>query len=293
MHIAVLSNPESWYVADLVRAAGDRHLITTVSFSELASTIDSRGVGVSAGGVDLRTVDVVLVRTMPPGSLEQVVFRMDVLGRLEVSGVVVINSARAVEAAVDKYLATAKLQAAGLLVPRTIVCQTPQDALQAFDALGGDVVVKPLFGGEGRGITRASDEALALRAFKMLTELGAVVYLQEFVPHDGYDLRLLVIGPKVLGIRRRNPHDWRTNISRGATAEPCEVTPELAELAQRAAAALGARFCGVDLLPAEDGKFYAIEVNASPGWKATAAALGVDVARLLLDDLETLVRAAT
>ncbi len=293
MHIAVLSNPESWYVADLVRAAGDRHLITTVSFSELASTIDSRGVGVSAGGVDLRTVDVVLVRTMPPGSLEQVVFRMDVLGRLEVSGVVVINSARAVEAAVDKYLATAKLQAAGLLVPRTIVCQTPQDALQAFDALGGDVVVKPLFGGEGRGITRARDEALAQRAFKMLTELGAVVYLQEFVPHDGYDLRLLVIGPKVLGIRRRNPHDWRTNISRGATAEPCEVTPELAELAQRAAAALGARFCGVDLLPAEDGKFYAIEVNASPGWKATAAALGVDVARLLLDDLETLVRAAT
>ncbi len=293
MHIAVLSNPESWYVADLVRAAGDRHLITTVSFSELASTVDSRGVRVSAGGVDLRTVDVVLVRTMPPGSLEQVVFRMDVLGRLEVSGVVVINSARAIEAAVDKYLATAKLQAAGLLVPRTIACQTPQDALQAFDALGGDVVVKPLFGGEGRGITRASDEALALRAFKMLTELGAVVYLQEFVPHDGYDLRLLVIGPKVLGIRRRNPHDWRTNISRGATAEPCELTPELAELAQRAAAALGARFCGVDLLPAEDGQLYAIEVNASPGWKATAAALGVDVARLLLDDLETLVRAAT
>ena len=117
----------------------------------------------ASGGVDLAQLDAVLVRTMPPGSLEQVVFRMDVLARLEAQGLVVINPARAIEAAVDKYLATARLQAAGLRVPRTAVCQTVEEALGWFAELGGDVVLKPLFGSEGRGITRLVDEAFALR----------------------------------------------------------------------------------------------------------------------------------
>ncbi|HEU5431353.1 MAG TPA: ATP-grasp domain-containing protein, partial [Thermomicrobiales bacterium] len=152
--------------------------------------------------------------------------------------------------------------------------------------LGGDVVLKPLFGAEGRGITRLVDEALALRAFKMLEQLGAVVYLQEFIEHEGADLRLLVIGERVLGMRRRNPLDWRTNISRGAQAEPFEPDAELIELARRAAAAVGAPLAGVDLLPGRDGKLYAIEVNAVPGWKALARALDVDVAKLVLEYVE-------
>ena len=70
---------------------------------------------------------------------------MDVLGRLDAAGTRVINPPRALEVAVDKYLALAKLQAAGLPVPRTIVCQTVDDAMQAFATLGGDVVVKTAF----------------------------------------------------------------------------------------------------------------------------------------------------
>ncbi len=110
---------------------------------------------------------------MPPGSLEQVVFRMDALGRLEAAGATVINPPRAIECAVDKYLTTARLAAAGLLVPRTVACQTVEDAMAAFELLGGDVVIKPLFGSEGRGITRLQDEALAERAFRLLVQLGA------------------------------------------------------------------------------------------------------------------------
>src|SRR5262249_11227459 len=143
---------------------------------------------------NLADFDAVLVRTMPPGSLEQVVFRMDCLARYEAAGGIVINPARAIEAAVDKFLTTAKLQAAGLLTPRTICCQTAEEAMVAFEQLGRDIVLKPLFGSEGRGITRLTDENLALRAFKMLTQLGAVLYLQEFIEHEGHDIRLLVIG---------------------------------------------------------------------------------------------------
>jgi RimK family alpha-L-glutamate ligase len=223
------------------------------------------------------------VRTMPPGSLEQVVFRMDCLARLEAAGGVVINPARAVEAAVDKFLTSAKLAAAGLLTPRTIGCQTVDEALAAFVELGGDVVLKPIFGSEGRGITRLNDEALAERAFKMLVQLGAVLYVQEYVPHAGCDLRLLVIGERLLAMRRCNPLDWRTNISRGAHAEPLEPDEALVRMARRAAAAVGAPVAGVDLLPGRDGRVYVLEVNAVPGWKGLARAHGADVARWVLE----------
>src|SRR5205823_14974537 len=143
---------------------------------------------------------------------EQVVFRMDALHRLAAAGVPVLNPPRAVEAAVDKYLTLALLAAAGLPVPTTWRGESASEALTAFAELGGDVVLKPLFGSEGRGLTRLNDEALALRAFKMLAQLGAVLYVQEFVPHEGFDIRLFLIGERVLAIRRHNQLDWRTNI---------------------------------------------------------------------------------
>lgn len=293
MHLAVLGSPESWYLKDLRRAAAGRHDITPATFRQLAAGVLPGGETFASGTLDLRRFDALLVRTMPAGSLEQVVFRMDVVGRLEAGGTIVVNPARAVEAAVDKYLATARLHAAGLLTPRSLVCQTVPDALAAYHALGGDVVVKPLFGSEGRGIARLADEALAERAFALLTQWGAVVYLQEFLPHHGHDLRVLVVGSKAWGMRRQNPLDWRTNVSRGASAEPLELTPELIETARRAAAAVGAPLAGVDLLPARDGRLYVIEVNAVPGWQALARVTGVDVAREVLAYLEARVAART
>lgn len=282
MQFAVLCSPESWYLRDLRRAAGNRHEVVPVTFRQLTSTVAPEGPGFGSSGVDLRKCDALLVRTMPPGSLEQVVFRMDVLGQLEAAGTPVINPARAVEAAVDKYLASAKLAAAGLRTPRTFVCQTVEDALAGFEMLGGDVVLKPLFGSEGRGITRLNDQAMAQRAFSLLVSLGAVIYLQEYIEHEGFDLRVLLIGSGVWGMQRRNPLDWRTNVSRGAKAEPLEVTPELQDLAVRAAAAIGAPLAGVDLLPARDGGLYVIEVNAVPGWQALTRVTGVDIAAEVL-----------
>jgi ribosomal protein S6--L-glutamate ligase len=222
---------------------------------------------------------------MAPGSLEQVVFRMDALARLEAAGKLVINPPRAIETAVDKFLASARLEAAGLKIPRTIACQTRDDALRAFATLGGDVVLKPLFGSEGRGIARIQDEALAQRTFSLLEDLRAVMYLQEFIPHEGFDYRVLVIGSQLLAVRRRSAVDWRTNLSRGATAEACELSDGLAELARRAAAAVAAPLAGVDILPGRDGRLHVLEVNAVPGWRGLAKALQVDVAQIVLEYL--------
>ncbi|MCA9054528.1 MAG: ATP-grasp domain-containing protein, partial [Planctomycetaceae bacterium] len=204
MHIGILGNPESWYVDDLQRVAAERGVkCDRIDYRLLAAGVSCHRPTLACGELDLRRLDAVIVRTMPPGSLEQVVFRMDVLARLEAAGVTVLNPPRAIEHAVDKYLATARLAAAGLPVPETMVCETAESALDAFERLGGDVVVKPVFGAEGRGIVRVSDPDIAVRVFRTLERIQAVLYLQRFVVHPGYDLRILVLDGNVLGGMRR------------------------------------------------------------------------------------------
>ncbi len=287
MRLAVLASPSSWYLRDLRRAAGDRHQVQCIAFSQLWANLDhDLGGTIQAGGNRLCEFDAVLVRTMPPGSLEQVVFRMNALGQLARAGVVVLNPPRAIEIAVDKYLASAKLLAAGLPTPRTRVCQSTDEAMAAFDALGGDVVVKPLFGGEGRGIMRVEDESLAQRVFGTLTQINSVIYVQEFIQHSGYDIRLLVLGDRVYGMRRVNEQDWRTNVSRGARTEPLVPSQALVDIARRASAAVGAPFVGVDVLPDQSGNLHVLEVNAVPGWRALGRTLEIDVATRLLEYVE-------
>jgi RimK family alpha-L-glutamate ligase len=286
MRIALLAGGDGWHVRDLIRAAGD--------LGHVAEPIDFRRVTAAAGTAitptdecpDLDRFDAVIVRTMPPGSLEQVVFRMDRLHALAARGVPVLNPPRALEVCVDKYLALVRLESAGLRVPATVVCQHADAALEAFDRLGRDVVVKPLFGSEGRGMVRVTDPELAWRTFRAIERMQSVLYVQQFVPHPGWDLRAFVLGGKVLAAMRRVAGgDWRTNVAQGAIAEPVRLTAAQEELALRAAAAVGTVAAGVDLLPGPSGELYVIEVNAVPGWRALAPATGVDVARAMIEHL--------
>src|SRR5204862_1339059 len=182
-----------------------------------------------------------------------------------------LNPARTIEICVDKYLASARLEAAGLRVPPTIVCQHADAALEAFTVLGGDVVVKPLFGSEGRGMVRVSDPELAWRTFRTLERTQSVLYLQKLIRHPGWDLRVFVLGGRVLTAMRRHARDgWRTNIAQGGRGEVVTVTQEEERMALRAANAVGEVAAGVDLLPGPDGEWYVVAVNAVPGWRALA-----------------------
>lgn len=303
MRIGVLGNSGSWYFDDIERAALARgHDCSRLEFSRLAAVCGFERSGLNGAKLDespLSEFDAVLVRTMPPGSLEQVVFRMDLLARLEAAGVRVVNSPKSIECAVDKFLTTAKLEAAGLRVPRTVVCQDSESGMLAFEQLGEDVVVKPLFGSEGRGICRVSDPDLAFRTFRTLTRTGAVLYLQEFVAHAGFDTRVLVLDGRILGgMRRFGDGDFRTNVSRSARSDRHLPTDEECELALRSAAATGTVFAGVDLLvsstKAASGETdsrtngpFVIEVNGVPGWRAFNRVNEFDTAAALVHFLES------
>ncbi|MCH5376843.1 MAG: RimK family alpha-L-glutamate ligase [Planctomycetes bacterium] len=287
MNVGIFGNEGSWYVDDLQRAAEEIGAgAERLDFRRLTMTVGGGRTRIFCDEFDLDGFNAFIVRTMPPGSLEEVVTRMDILGLLQSAGKRVVNSPRAIECAVDKSLTTAKLSQAGLPAPATWVGESSDAAIEAFPKLGGDVVVKPVFGAEGRGILRVSDPDLAFRTFRTLERLNAVIYQQQFVPHAGFDIRVLVLDGKILGaMRRESPDDFRTNVARNGSATQIEVTPEMAELSLRACAAIGTRIAGVDLLTAPDGVTYVIELNAVPGWRAFRKATGIDVAKRLLESL--------
>jgi len=284
--VVALVSGFGWHVRDLRRAAGRGNFrLDAIRFDRLVGHVGVPSRSTEAEGRSLDDADGVLVRMMPPGTLERVIYRMDTLHRLATAGVPVLNPPRAVEVSVDKYLSLALLERAGLPVPPTFAGESAKDALAAFEALGGDVVVKPLFGSEGRGLVRVSDRELARRTFVTLERLGAVIYAQKAVRHPGHDYRAFVLGGRLLGaIRRFAPEgDWRTNVAVGGRPEPCRLDATYERMALDAARAVGASMAGVDVLTDLDrGGPVILEVNAVPGWRALAGVTGVDVAAAIL-----------
>jgi RimK family alpha-L-glutamate ligase len=240
--------------------------------------------GLRSRAADLDRADAVLARIIPSGSLEQIIYRVDALHRLEDRGARVMNSPRAIERTVDKFWTSALLEQCGLRTPETVVCETPDEAMSAFRAMG-DVVVKPLFGSMGLGMVRVSDEEMAFRVFKTIETIRGVYYLQRTIDHEGRDIRAFVVGNRVLAAVERTSEGWRTNLSRGGSARAIQLSPEWSALALRAAAAVGAEYAGVDLLPARDGTVYVLEVNGIPGWEGLQLATGTDVAGAVIDQL--------
>jgi len=288
LRVAVLGSTGGWHAERLERALTARgHACAFAPVTRLAGRIDG-GIAVRGGEIALDACDVVVVRGIPRGSLEQVVFRVDVLHALDAAGVRAVNGAVAIERTVDKFLASALLAAADVPTPRTVACERAEDALAAFADLGSDVIVKPLFGSMGFGMARVEDPDVAARVFRALEIERAVYYLQETVPHDGVDVRALVVGERVIAAIERVGTGWRANLARGARPRAIGLEDDRAALCVRAAAALGCDYAGVDLLRGADGRDQVLEVNGIPGWRGVDDATGVDVAAALVGHLEGL-----
>jgi RimK family alpha-L-glutamate ligase len=303
MRTVILSARTGWHTDELCRALGERgHLGVVLPYEGLVAHIGGSEdpplrhvqpadwveaglqTRLTSADVPVFDADVVLARIIPGGSLEQIIFRVDALHWIEDRGIPVINSPRAIERTVNKFYTTALLREAGLPTPETVVCESIDSAMTAVRAMG-DVVIKPIFGSLGHGMVRVSDPDVAIRVVRALEQTRAVFYVQRAIDHGGRDVRAFVVGGRVLGaIERHAPEgDWRTNVARGASARAFELPPAWEQLALRAAAAVGADYAGVDLLPSRDGEIFVLEVNGIPGWEGLQTATGLDVAGAIVD----------
>ena len=158
-------------------------------------------------------------------------------------------------------------------------------------ATGHRLVLKPLFGAQGRGLRllHGPDD------LPSTDELGGVYYLQRFVPGSGEgwsDLRVFVIGHRPVAAMRRRGVSWITNIGRGGLAEPVPATGRLAELAVAATIALGVEHAGIDVITDRDGGLQILEVNSMPAWQGLQSVSPVDIAGHLAARVAGLLRPA-
>ena len=208
--------------------------------------------------------DVVLGRLDVLDSLDGVEPGLLELRFLEGRGFHVLNNAAALLAAHDKLRTARILAAARLPAPRTLHVRRA-----TVPPFGPPYVVKPRFGSWGRDVYLCGDhDTLALRLAALaerpwFRRHGALI--QEAVPNDGRDLRVIVAGGRVVGVGERTaaPGEWRTNVSCGGQLRPTELDPDAAELARAAAAVTGADFIGVDVMPTTDGRLVVLELNGA------------------------------
>ena len=223
-----------------------------------------------------------LVRGFGAAITQKIFFRLDLLSAMEEYGLKLINSRESLEIASDKFLTSLFLEKHKLPTPKTIVCENPEDAMSAFEELGGDIVIKPLYGSRGVGITRIQDKGFAENVIYTLGQLNEIFYLQEFVEHKNQDIRILVIGGKVIAGMYRVSDSWKTNIHAGAIMKPIDMTKEMQTLAIKAAEVTRTEIAGIDIVETSKG-LSILEVNSVPGFTALQKVTEVNLAEEMVD----------
>ncbi|MEJ2241817.1 MAG: RimK family alpha-L-glutamate ligase [Candidatus Bathyarchaeota archaeon] len=291
MKLGIMTRDGNGWCSTQLRTAMDRLNVISVCFGyrSIIGRVNYKPEA-SVDEIDiLNDLDAMITRPIGRGSLEEIIFRMNLLHKLEREGMLIINPPLAIERSVDKYCSLTFFQENSIPVPKTAVTESHDEALKCFQELGGDVVVKPVFGSRGVGATRINDPDVAARVFRTISFYHGVLYLQEFIPHGDSDIRAFVIGNRVVAAMRRVSTNWKTNVSLGAKPVSIDLSLELENLAIKAAKVIGCKIAGVDLMEGPNGPVV-IEINSQPGWKGLQSVTKINIAeeiiRYILSELK-------
>jgi [lysine-biosynthesis-protein LysW]---L-2-aminoadipate ligase len=197
-------------------------------------------------------------------------------------GILTVNSAAVAEACGDKLITTALLAKAGVPQPHSRVAFTPESALETIEAMGYPVVLKPVIGSWGRLLAKVNDRDSAEAILEHKATLGSVqhsvFYIQEYIRKPGRDIRVVVVGDKVITAIYRKSEHWITNTARGGEGELCPVTPELEEVSLKAAQAVGGGVLAVDGIEDPERGMLVHEVNHTREFHTVQPLSGIDIA---------------
>lgn len=239
--------------------------------------------GIKYKGEDIELPKLVLVR-LGAGILP---FQLAVLRHFEQAGVIVINNSTAIETAKNKMMTSQLLSRAGIPIPNTMMVRFPIQEKLIAENIGYPCIIKVVTGSYGAGVYLCEKKRDYKKLVEFIESLGnkKTLLVQEYLgERPGEDLRVLVIGGKVVGAMKRTAPegDFRANITGGGTGSSFEVTPEIDYIARETARTLGLTIAGVDLLFDQRG-FRVCEANSNPGFSGFEKYCGVDVADLITE----------
>ncbi len=278
-----VTDPDDWTGTALCNAV-KHYGMHPVNFSFSSATSDIPSGKLFADRIDLTALDAVIVRDMGPATRNGAAFRYDILCQLRELGVLVVNSPESIARAANKYVSSYLFQKSGIPTPRTVVTSDLDQALGALLSFGR-AVVKPVFGYRGIGVECVRNDAHGSQKLNELMEKNSLLYIQEFIPNPGRDIRVFVVNNKITGsIYRIAPEGrWINNLSQGGRARPCSLTGEQERLGLKAAKVTGTVYAGVDII--EGDMDYVLEINGTPSGKGIFEACGVDVTRSIVEYL--------
>ena len=214
-------------------------------------------------------------------------FNLSVLRQFERLNVPTLPNSASIEASKDKMYANQILAQAGLPIPKTMLTRFPCKAELVEKVVGFPCVLKVVTGSHGAGVYLCENA----KQFEDLSELISSLdfknsmIVQEYVQYsEGRDLRVIVIGGRVVGAMLRQSTDgsFKANISRGGEGTAFDVDDQMELLAIQTAKVLDLDIAGVDLLFHSDG-YRICEANSSPGFKGFEKALGINIPQKVFD----------
>ena len=214
-------------------------------------------------------------------------FILALIRQIEALGVVCINTADPIEKVKDKLQSSQILAHHGIAIPNTMMVRFPIDANVVEEEIGFPCVVKIVTGSYGDGVHLCETKRafIKLMDFTQIVNSNKTFIVQEYLgDRPGEDLRVLVIGGRVVGAMKRTAPegDFRANITNGGTGDQYEVTDEIDFIARETAKVLNLDIAGIDLLFDHCG-FRVCEANSNPGFLGFEKYCGVDVADIITE----------
>lgn len=292
--IAIATDEVGWHTRQLQTALRDRGAVgRCIDLEDCRIDTGAAWHGLVIPGFGTELPEAVLVRGIAGGSFEQVTKRLGVLHALRELGVPVYNDARAIERSVDKSMTSLLLHAAGVPTPPTWAMESPAHAQRLVmreGAAGRALVLKPLFGSQGKGLRLVGCvDGVHVPLPSLEGDYGSLAYLQRFIEpitSPGFDWRVLVIGGRAVTAMKRVSEHWVHNVKQGARCEPALLTPALREIAEAAARTLEMDYAGIDILPeGDEATLRVLEVNGVAAWQGLQRVTPFNIARAIVDDL--------
>ena len=280
------SNPDLYSNKRIIEAAEERgHEIKFYDIKQCYMKLDADEPEVHYRGGKTLILDAVIPRIKPSITF----YGCALVRQFESIGVYSLNSSQAITSARDKLFSLQVMLQNGLDIPTSGFANSINDTNDLIEMVNGaPLIVKLLEGSQGRGVVMAETTQAAESVVNAFKSLRANLLVQEFIKEaDGKDLRLFVLGGKVVAAMQRQAADgeFRANVHRGGRVSVVKVTQAERQMAVKATKVLGLEVAGVDIIRSSKGPLL-LEVNSSPGLEGIETATGTDLARKMISAIE-------